>query len=57
MTKYSWSYFFLLYPHNERCRCWKKERPQRYASKLGTVSEIKVISYNIRWRSGDDLKN
>ena len=47
---------FLCCTRTLTCRCWKKERPRRYASRLRRHGEIKVISYNIRWRSGDDLK-
>ena len=39
------------------CSCWKKERQRLYAKQTAPPAEIKVISYNIRWRSGDDLKN
>ena len=48
--------FFLLYPHNDAALL-EEGKPTTVRTQTPPPAEIKVISYNIRWRSGDDLKN
>lgn len=48
--------FFLLYPHNE-APLLEEGKAASLRKQTPAPAEIKVISYNIRWRSGDDLKN
>jgi len=45
---------FLLLPHsdNSLLELWRGEKLRKPNS---AAPEIKIISYNIRWRSGDDL--
>lgn len=47
--------FFLLYPHNE-VPLLEEGKATTARKQSAPPVEIKVISYNIRWRSGDDLK-
>jgi endonuclease/exonuclease/phosphatase family metal-dependent hydrolase len=56
MTKVLLVLFFLLYPRLDLqlLECGKATTTAQKHS--ASASEIKIVSYNIRWRSGDDLK-
>ena len=47
--------FVLLYPHND-VPLLESGKGATVRKQTPAPTEIKVISYNIRWRSGDDLK-
>lgn len=47
---------FLLYPHTNE-PLLEEGKATNVRQQTLPSSEIKVITYNIRWRSGDDLKN
>ena len=55
MTKVLLVLFFLLYPQND-VALLEEGKATSVRTQTPPPSEIKVISYNIRWRSGDDLK-
>src|SRR5690242_969149 len=45
----------LVFPHNDTTLL-ERGQATSVRKQTATPSEIKVISYNIRWRSGDDLQ-
>src|SRR5688500_1648342 len=47
---------FLLYPQND-VSLLEEGKATTLRKQTPPPAEIKVISYNIRWRSGNDLKN